>query len=86
MSFIPRTPETGARELMTDLGKFNKNTKIKCGKLLVQSRREHVKKPKHIEGTPRMPPVTRRDDTGTNKQNGPPTDYSVVKWRTPSMP
>ena len=56
LSFIPRTPETSTRELMTDLGKFIENTKIECGKLLVQSKREHVKKPKHIEGTPRMPP------------------------------
>ena len=41
---------------MNDLGKFIKNTKIKCGKLLVQSKRKYARKPKHIDGTPQMTP------------------------------
>ena len=56
LSFIPRTPESDARELMTDLGTFIRNTKIKCGKLLVQSQREQSRKSKHISGTPSLIP------------------------------
>jgi len=44
LSFIPRTPDSEARELSNDLGQFIKKTKIKCGKLLVKSKKENQMK------------------------------------------
>ena len=56
LSYVPRTPESSARDIMIDLGTFIRNTKIKCGRLLTQSKRTHTKKSKHIDGTPSLIP------------------------------
>jgi len=56
LSFIPRTPERDAKEFSRDLGEFIKTT---CGKILVKSQREQLKKnkkSKHTKGTPRLTP------------------------------
>jgi len=77
LSFIFRTPESDARELMTDLGTFIRNTKIK---LLVRSQREQPRKSKHISGTARLIP-SYKGDSHWCKQTDWPSNY-VVKLRT----
>jgi len=56
LSFIPRTAEVSARELMIDLGKFIQKVKIKCGKLTVKAHRQMTgrKGTKHVPGTPQI--------------------------------
>jgi len=56
------------RELMTDLGTFIRNTKIK---LLVQSQREQSRKSKHINGTPSLIPSYEGDSQWRKQTDWP---------------
>ena len=54
LSFIPSPRESDPRELMNDMGQFIRNTKIKCGKLIVQSQRQYRMRPRQVAGTPQL--------------------------------
>ena len=59
---------------MNDMGQFIRNTKIKCGKLLVKSQKQYRMRPRQVPGTPQLTP-SYAENFHWHKQNDWPSNW-----------